>query len=148
MPAIGISVKGIPSDIIIKLLKRGEENLAISEMSIFELSAKGAKYSSAGKIPLEKVLAGIKAVTANDRITKLPLYEEEQLKIAIQIRRSLKDFIDCLILSSALIHCDSLITEDGSISDLKENETYKHLVAAYNSGFRIQSFGEILASKK
>jgi PIN domain nuclease of toxin-antitoxin system len=146
MPAIGISVKEIPNDAVIKLLKRGED-LAISEMSIFELAAKGAKYSSFGKIPLEKVQSGVKAVNANDRVAKLPLYEEEQLKIAISIRRFLKDFIDCLILSSALIHCETLVTEDRSVLDLRENETYKRLLTTYNSGFRVQNFAHVLASK-
>jgi len=46
LPAIGISVKDISTEDISKSLNKGFE-IAICDITIFELSAKGAKYVSA-----------------------------------------------------------------------------------------------------
>ena len=43
LPAIGISVKDLNEKAILNLADKGHE-LLISEASLFELSAKGAKY--------------------------------------------------------------------------------------------------------
>ncbi len=145
MPAIGVSVKGVPADWILRLLKK-ENQLAISEMSIFELSAEGAKYAATGKIPVEKVLQGMKAITSDDRILKIPAYGEHQLKIAFLLRKDLKDFIDCLIVSSALTNCEILVTEDTSILELQTVESFKQLVETHNSKFTIQRSAETLIS--
>jgi hypothetical protein len=49
VPAIGISVKGLPKDALISLIRKGHQ-ISISGISIFELSAKGAKHISLGKL--------------------------------------------------------------------------------------------------
>jgi predicted nucleic acid-binding protein len=147
MPAIGVSVRAIPADTIIKLLEKGEL-LAISEISIFELSAKGAKYSSAGTIPQEKVLEGIRAIVADEQVAKVPSYDAEELRIAVRLRDSLKDFIDCLILSCALLHSDVLLTEDKEISEFAKTESYKQLLSTYNKGFAVRSSAQALAALK
>jgi PIN domain nuclease of toxin-antitoxin system len=145
MPSIGVSVRGIPTNEILTLLKK-EKRLAISEMSIFELSAKGAKYVATGRIPREKVLQGLKAILGDERLSRIPAYGEEELSVALALRLYLKDFIDCLILSSALIHCESLVTEDRLIFALRKTDSYEKLVATYNSKFTIQRSVEVLAS--
>ena len=45
LPAIGISVKSLAGNAVIKLISEGQRIL-ISEVTIFELSAKGRKASS------------------------------------------------------------------------------------------------------
>ncbi|MBO3768874.1 MAG: hypothetical protein QXS51_06285 [Thermoproteota archaeon] len=60
LPAIGIYFKEFPNDTLIRLRHR-ENQLFISEISIFELSAKGAKYVSAGKLSVERVVRGNKS---------------------------------------------------------------------------------------
>jgi hypothetical protein len=47
LPAIGVSVGGIPERAPLELHERGHV-LSISEISLFELAAKGAKYISEG----------------------------------------------------------------------------------------------------
>jgi len=144
MPAIGVSVKGIPANAVIRLLSNGKQ-LAISELSLFELSAKGAKYASDGKIPQEEVLKGVRAIIHDEQVAKIPAYEEEQLEIAIELQRFMKDFIDCLIVSSALTYCDCLITEDNLVHDLRTTESYKQLITSHNSKFTIQKLSETLS---
>ena len=52
LPAIGISIKELPKDAPIKLIQKGNR-ISICDISIFELSAKGAKHISAGTLPLK-----------------------------------------------------------------------------------------------
>ena len=52
------------------------------------------------------------------------------------------DFIDCIILSTALNTCDTLITEDKIIRKLNENKKYLEITSAINPNFKIQSYKE------
>ena len=55
-----------------------------------------------------------------------------------KLLQKLNDFIDCIILSSALNNCDVLVTEDNEIHALTENQEYLDLVLALNPAFKIQ----------
>lgn len=48
LPAIGIAIKNLPKDVLIELMQKGHQ-IFVSEISVFELSAKGAKYIIEGK---------------------------------------------------------------------------------------------------
>jgi hypothetical protein len=56
----------------------------------------------------------------------------------------LPDFIDCLILSTAVNHCDALITEDTSVQNLQANKEIKHILTKTNPAFKILSSTQIL----
>jgi hypothetical protein len=56
----------------------------------------------------------------------------------------LTDFIDCLILSSAINRCDALITEDDDIQNLEKNNEFNELVTAINPKFKIQALTKTL----
>ena len=101
LPAIGISVKELPKDAPIRLIQKGNR-ISICDISIFELSAKGAKYVSAGTLPPERVTRGIRAIVYNEGIETIPTYESTLLFTVFKIRSMLNDFIDCLILSAAI----------------------------------------------
>lgn len=141
LPAIGISVKGLPNDTPIKLMKGGNK-IFISDITIFELSAKGAKHINAGTLPTERVTKGIKTIAYDETVTTIPIYESTILPTAFKLRSILSDFIDCLILSSAINQCDILITEDNDIQDLKENREFRGLLMTTNSKFQIQTLAE------
>ncbi|MEM3549871.1 MAG: hypothetical protein QXN87_07020 [Candidatus Bathyarchaeia archaeon] len=138
LPAIGIAVKNLPTDAPIKLIHK-EHQISISNITIFELAAKGAKYVALGIIPLEKVTRGIRALIHSEAINTIEIYESTILNIAFKLRNILNDFIDCLILSSALNQCDALVTEDEDIHSIKENKNYQELIATKNSKFKIQN---------
>jgi PIN domain nuclease of toxin-antitoxin system len=143
LPAIGISIKGIPNDAIERLLDRGNEAF-ISEISLFELSAKGARYVVEGQLPPERVTGGINAISNDDSITKLPGYDAPTLRLAFGLRRIHGDFIDCLIVSSAANHCGVLVTEDEEIHRLKEEKGFDEIMAAAGSACKIRRMGEVL----
>lgn len=143
LPAIGISVKGIQKDALMKLIQK-QHKISISDISIFELSAKGAKYIAARQLTAERVTRGIRAVIYDETITMIPVYESAILFIAFKLRSILSDFIDCLILSSAINQCDALVTEDNDIQNLKQNKVFNEILATTNPEFKIQRLAETL----
>lgn len=141
LPAIGISIKELPKNVTTKLMQKGNQ-VAICDISIFELSAKGAKHVSAGALPPERVTRGIRAIIYNETIETIPTYDSTLLLTAFKLRSMLNDFIDCLILSAAINHCDTLLTEDHDIQKLKKNREFTQLRKAINPKFKIQSVTE------
>jgi PIN domain nuclease of toxin-antitoxin system len=143
LPAIGISIKELPKDVPIRLIQRGNR-IFICDISIFELSAKGAKHVSAGTLPAERVTRGIRAIVYNETIETIPTYESTLLLTAFKLRSMLNDFVDCLILSASVNRCDALLTEDKHIQELKKNKEFNELRTKINPKFKIQSINETL----
>jgi len=143
LPAIGIAIKELPKDIPIRLMQEGNQ-ISICDISVFELAAKGAKHISAGKLPPERVTKGIRAIVYNEQIEMIPNYESQLLLTAFKLRKMLNDFIDCLILSAAINHCDILLTEDKDIQELKNNKNFNELLTTKNSKLKIQKPTHIL----
>ncbi len=142
LPAVGISIKELSKDAMIKLNTKGHE-IAISRISLFELSAKGAKYVVNNELSPERVALGIRAILYDDIIEKMSTDDSKVILTAFTLRSLMVDFIDCLILSTALNHCDALITEDQDILNLKKNKKYLELAATINPIFKIQTLTEI-----
>jgi len=143
LPAIGISIKGLPEDAPIRLIRKGYK-VSISDITLFELSAKGARYITIGKLTSERVCKGIRAVVYDDRITKISMYDSSILLLAFRLRRILNDFIDCLILSSALTQNDILVTEDQDLQKLKEKREFQETFQTINPKFKIQKLIEMI----
>lgn len=141
LPAIGISIKELPKDVPIKLMEKGNQ-ISICDISIFELSAKGAKHVSSGALPAGRVTTGIRAITYDDAIEMIPMYDSALLLTAFKLTSMLNDFIDCLILSTAINRCDILLTEDQDIQELKKNKEFNELRTAINPKFKIQRVTE------
>jgi PIN domain nuclease of toxin-antitoxin system len=143
LPAIGISIKELPNDAPIKLIAKGHQ-ISISDISIFELSAKGAKHITDGTLTPERVTRGIKAIIYDDTIETIPIHDNNLLLTSFKLKSMLNDFIDCLILSSAINQCDALITEDSDIQNLKKNKEFNELQKTKSTTFKIQKLTEIL----
>lgn len=143
LPAIGISVKKISSEDVLESLNKANE-AALCEITIFELCAKAAKYVSAGMLEAGRVSRGIQAIINDDSIIKLRTYDSRELSTAFKLRAILGDFIDCLILATAMNQADRLLTEDRDIHDLKRNERFKELVKSANPKFEILTLSEDL----
>jgi PIN domain nuclease of toxin-antitoxin system len=142
LPTVGITVRELSKGVPSKLAKKGHQ-VAISEMTIFELTAKGAKYVAIGTLSPERVTDGIRSLLHDDTIGKIPPYETEIVLTAFKLRSMLHDFIDCLILSTAINNCDALITEDNEIHAQKKNKEYYNLLSEINPEFKIQKLTEI-----
>ena len=143
LPAIGIAIKGQPNDLPIKLLEK-EHEIYVSQITLFELAAKGSKYILEGSLMPEKVTRGIRAIVYNSEIQTIPTHDSKILLTAFKLKGKLNDFIDCLILSSAINQCYALITEDSDIQNLKKNKEFNELQKTTNTTFKIQKLTEIL----
>jgi len=143
LPAIGVSVKGLPEDAPIKIIGKGDR-ISISDITIFELSATGAKHITLGALTAERVSRGIRAIVYDDRMERIPIHDTSVLLTAFRLRRTLNDFIDCLILSSAINRSDVLVTEDRDIQDLREKRDFQEIIQNTNPQFKIQTLTEIL----
>jgi len=143
LPAIGVSIKDLSQDAPIELIREGHR-ISISDITIFELSAKGAKHITLGTLTAERVSRGIRAIVYDDRIERIPIHDSSVLLTAFKLRRMLNDFIDCLILSSAINRNDILVTEDGDIHDIREKREFQELLHMINPQFKIQTLKEML----
>lgn len=143
LKAIGVSIKGLPEDAPIKLINKGHL-ISMSDITIFELSAKGAKHITVGNLTAERVSRGIRAIVYDDKIERIPIHDSSVLITAFKLRRMLSDFIDCLILSSAINRNDILVTEDEDIHDLRKNGAFQELLQTINPEFKIQTLKETL----
>ena len=81
---------------------------------------------------------GIRAIKHDERIKVIPIHDTSILLTAFKLRRMLDDFIDCIILSSAINQAEVLITEDEDIRRVSE-ETH-----SLKPGFRIIGLREVL----
>ena len=143
LPAIGVSIKGLPKDAVIRLMQKGHQ-ISVSNISVFELSAKGAKHVATGTLSAERVTRGISAVVYDERIAVVPVHDSSILLTAFKLRRMLSDFMDCLILSTAINYCDVIVTEDKDIQELKRNKEFNGIVAAVNRKFKVQTLTNTL----
>lgn len=143
LPAIGILVKDLPRDALFKLMAKKHE-IAISHISIFELSAKGAKYVITGKLLADRITRGITALVYDEKIKITPIHESKILLTAFKLRNMLDDFVECLILSSAINHCDVLVTEDSDILKLRKNKEFTEFLSAAKPHFTIKQLDELL----
>lgn len=142
LPTVGVAIKEISKDTVIKLLSKNYE-LSISEITFFELSAKAAKYVQDGLLTSERVTLGIRSLLHDENIKKIPSYNSQILLSALSLRFLMKDFIDCIILSTALNNADTFVTEDQVINGLKKNAKFLELRASINPKFEIKPAREI-----
>jgi len=138
IPTLGVSLQGIPWDIAFKVQRENEA--LVSELTLFELSAKGAKYVNSGLIPVENVVLGVNSLLRDDRFRKVGFHEPPIQRTAIQLRTKLRDYVDCLILSTAAHTCDVLLTEDIKLRDMG-SEMEKDLTGI-NPGFSVRTWDE------
>ena len=139
LPIFGIGLKNIPNDIIVKLLDEGHK-LLISEISIFECIAKAAKLASSGELSLNRLIKGLLGVTYSQSLTRVNIFDGDLIRIAATARRFISDFIDCIVLATAAMQADILLTEDTLLLELPQNlQEYIHSI---NPKLQILGFRE------
>lgn len=143
LPLVGVSIKGFPHDIIIKLIEE-KYIVLISEISIFEILAKGAKYISLGVLSPNRVSRGVKSLLYDERITKISIQDTSIILTSFELRRILHDYIDCLILSSAVNNAEMLVTEDEDIHKLYGDEGFQRIINRLKPGFKIVRIRDLI----
>ena len=135
LPLIGIRVRHLDSRLLLRLKLR--HSLLISDVSLFELSAKGAKYVIRGSLESEDVTQGIQSLSMDPDIAKIPYFSTHVLNTSFMLRRKLNDYLDCLILSTAVNEADVLLTEDDLLLRFMDDDANRALLHALNPDFKI-----------
>ena len=92
----------------------GLEDLGVSSISIFELQAKAAKL----KVKAEYVSGAVSSISDNFRVE--PFHSPTIIKSSFELKNMFSDYIDCIIVGTAVSLIEDLITEDSKILDKKD----------------------------
>ncbi len=107
------------------------EDMSISLISLFELQAKSAKLN----IPAKPVIRAIDAIISAFRI--VPFYESEVVEFGQKVRKTVSDYVDCILIATAISKKEELVTEDSLILEKKTK-----LLREYN--LRVLSFKDLV----
>lgn len=90
------------------------EDISLSLISIFELQAKGAKLN----VPAKSTVRAVDAMLSAFRV--VPFYEREVIEAAQRVRKTISDYVDCIILATAIASKDDVVTEDSLVLEKKK----------------------------
>ncbi len=100
--------------------------LGISLISVFELQAKAAKLG----IPPEHVMRAVRTIIKSFRV--IPFYHAKVIETAHELRKIMNDYIDCVIVATAAVLKEDLVTEDSVIHDHAEIIKEKYGISVLN----------------
>lgn len=89
------------------------EDIGVSLISVFELQAKGAKLN----VPAKSTIRAVDAILSAFRV--VPFYEAGIIEAAQKIRKTISDYVDCIILATAVASKEDLVTEDSLVLEKK-----------------------------
>jgi PIN domain nuclease of toxin-antitoxin system len=85
------------------------EDISLSLISVFELQAKSAKLN----VPAKSTIRAVDAIMSAFR--GVPFYEVGIIETARKLRKILRDYVDCIILATAISAKEDLVTEDSLV---------------------------------
>lgn len=103
------------------------EDLTVNLISTFELQAKAAKM----KVPAKFVTEGVETILVTFKVESF--HKPEIIKTSFELRKKIKDYIDCVIVATAATLNEDVATEDTLILDNKQQikNLYKINVLSY-----------------
>ncbi len=115
LPLAGIRVK---KDLLKAIAEKKVDlefgELKVSLISIFELQAKASKIG----IPPERVSEAIDVVFNSFEV--VPFYRSDVVKKAHELRELVPDYIDCVVVATAICLNEGLVTEDELVHRVKK----------------------------
>ncbi len=88
-------------------------DVKVSLISIFELQVKASKLG----IPPQHVFRAVRTIFRAFAV--VPFYKKDIIDEAHNLRRILSDYIDCIILATAIASGEDLVTEDSLIMSIR-----------------------------
>ncbi|UCG00826.1 MAG: hypothetical protein JSW11_14550 [Candidatus Heimdallarchaeota archaeon] len=143
-PLIKVKVEKSSPEIISLIHQKKPFELQFSSITLFELSTKGAKMIKAGKLTVNDVIDGINALTSWRNISSIDPWNGEVQRLAFDFRYDHSDYIDCLVLASAIIHANVLVSEDITLKKLLKTK-WLNRVREINTEFEILNTNELEA---
>jgi len=141
-PFIRIDIQNVSKKYIGTLLSNRNFEFYCSELVYFELSAKASKFILQGILKIEDLLDGISFIHNYQKIKKIPIFHPEILILSQEFRNNHKDYIDCLILASAIKSADKFITLDTELKR-KINTLWNGIIVKENPFFTVNLWSEI-----
>ncbi len=89
------------------------EDISVSLISVFELQAKGAKLN----VPASSIIRAVDAIMSAFRV--VPFYEAGVIEAGQKMKKTVSDYVDCIILATAIANKEDLVTEDSLILEKK-----------------------------
>lgn len=114
-PFIGVEVEYCEKSDVLNLINNENFQIFRSELTTFELSAKGIKLVNDGKIEITDLIDGLNSLQYMNSVKVIPIFYSEIQILSAKFRRDHPDFIDCIILASAINHSEKLISFDGTL---------------------------------
>lgn len=97
-----------------------------------------------GKLAVNDVINGINALVSWRNISSIDPWNGEVQRLAFDFRFDHSDYIDCLILASAIIHANVLVSEDITLKKLLQTK-WLNRVREINTEFEILNSDELKA---
>ncbi len=101
-------------------------DLKINSISIFELQGKTAKLG----VPPEYVYKAVNTILRAFHV--IPFYKKEIIETVDELRGRINDYIDCIIVATAIVEHEPLVTEDKLILGVKDIIREKYGVDIYS----------------
>ena len=119
LPLIKIGIENIPQITLVNLLAKTSNKYFYSNLTLFELTAKGLKISSQeNTITPQDIRIGIDAIQNDSRLVEKSFSDNPLIiELASQLKAIHKDTIDCLIFATAICTCDCIVTMDVAFFD-------------------------------
>ncbi len=128
---------GISTDLLLATVENRTtlqmNEMSLSLISIFELQAKAAEL----KIPFGFAAQSIETILDSFEVKSFS--DPKTAELSFEIRETINDYIDCIIVATAVASRENLVTEDTRILDERE-----HLEKNY--GIKIFSYEDMLRS--
>ena len=139
LPLITIGIENIPQTVLVNLLSKTSHEYFYSNLTIFELTAKGLKLSSQkNTVTPQDIRIGIDAIQNDLRLTEKSFTDNPLIiELASQLKAFHNDTIDCLIFATAICVCDCIITMDNSFFDqINKTPSLISKIREINENFR------------
>jgi PIN domain nuclease of toxin-antitoxin system len=146
-PLIKVKVENSSPELFSLIQQKKPYELHFSSITLFELSAKGARMIKSGKLTVNDVIDGINALVSWRNISSIDPWNGEVQRLAFDFRLDHSDYIDCLILASAIIHTNVLVSEDITLKKLLKTK-WLNRVREINIEFEILNTDELKAKIK
>lgn len=107
------------------------EDIVVSLISVFELQAKAAKLKIPAKFTIEAIDAILNALKVE------PFHQPQVIEISYALRKTIADYVDCVIVATAAALKEDIATEDSIILNKKET-----IEKTYN--IKVHTFKELV----
>lgn len=139
LPLIKIGIENIPQTILVNLLAKPSDKYFSSNLTLFELTAKGLKISSQkNTITPQDIRIGVDAIQNDLRLVEKSFIDNPLIiELASQLKAIHKDTIDCLIFATAICTCDCIVTMNVSFFDqINKTPSLINAIRKINENFR------------